>query len=698
MLSENGHEVTVFISDTTVKGTVVQQLSEARIVRFNPSFTSAYQFLGNITHVSYEFAFILKQFIEREGKPDIIESQDYQGIGYFLLQFKACLYDWCKNIPVVITVHSPSFLYMEYNELPIYEKPNYWIGEMERFCIQAADLVIAPSNYILDELEKRFVIDNKNVHVVVNPFQFDFTEAQQNQLNQVLLNNDLTFYGKLSGQKGTFKILEEFKKLWDGGLTNKFSMIGGQDIIYPPLNKTMGQIVSEKYKSYIKRELLVLRESISPQQRVQLLAQQVIFIVPSTVDNLPYVVLELMSQGKILIVSKQGGQAEIVLHEQNGFVFDYTIPDSFSNTLNTVLKLNKEERKVISAHAVDRIRRHYSYASVYAQKIKLLVAIVNKHSEIKKDFPFVRKYPVVSVDRTAVVKTNTLLSIVIPYYNMGSYVHETIDSVLKSTYPEKEIILINDGSTDENSLTQLNKYRGNKQIKIIDKVNTGLADTRNLGAKEANGYFLAYLDSDDKVAPDYYEKAINILKGYENVDFVGAWTQYFGNSKNVWPTFNPEPPLIFLHNTINSSSLVYKRESFLKGGLNDPGFKIGLEDYESVIHMKAMGYNGVAIPEILFYYRVRENSMIKKVDSDVRSDYYQKILDKHQKFVKPVDKEIQSLITNNGAPLSMDNSTLENLRFQNIYLIRIISRKLILFAKANPVLKRILLFIKRLFR
>ncbi|HSH67431.1 MAG TPA: glycosyltransferase, partial [Bacteroidia bacterium] len=102
MLSEKGHKVTVFVNDSTVSTRKISQSEEARIVRFNPIATQTDLFLGETTHLSYEFAAILKDFIQSEGKPDFIECQDYNGIGYFLLQFRACLYDWCKNIPVVL--------------------------------------------------------------------------------------------------------------------------------------------------------------------------------------------------------------------------------------------------------------------------------------------------------------------------------------------------------------------------------------------------------------------------------------------------------------------------------------------------------------------------------------------------------------------------------------------------------------------
>lgn len=692
MLTEKGHEVTVFINDKRVQSVEIERKTEARIIRFNPDISNTDTFLGTNTHLSYAFAQLVKQFIGQEGKPDVIESQDYNGIGYFILQFKYCLEDVFRDIPIVVTMHSPSFLYLEYNEVPIYKAPNFWIGEMERFSIQAADLLISPSQYLIDELEKRIEITNKNLHVLVNPYKYTHSETPA---GEAVFGNGIAFYGKLSPQKGTFKILEAFRQLWDKGFKENFTMIGGQDIVFHPQGKTMGTIVKKEYKKYIERGLLKLKNEIAPADRASFLSTYSIFLVPSIVDNLPYVVLELMSLGKIVIVSKQGGQSEIVSDNVDGFIFNYDEPTSFESTIKKVLSLTNEQRIEVSERSIKKVQTEFEYENVYAQKIKLLNEVRSK-SKTEKKFPFIRNKEL-SIPLSDQAYTNkALLSVVIPYYNLGAYVDATIQSILKSSYEHMEVLIVNDGSTDPMSLEKLNTYRTHERIKVIDKANTGLADTRNKAAEIATGSFLAFLDADDTVNPTYYEKAIDILCAYSNVHFVGAWTKYMDKSTAVWPTFNPEPPLLLVQNSINSSALIYKREAFLKGGKNDPDFKIGLEDYESIVHLKANGLNGVAIPTLLFNYRVRKNSMISGVNKEVRADYYSKIEEKHAAFFGEYKKDIQNLIKWNGAPLSGDNATLDDLPFQQVPVLGKVVRRLIRIAKANPGLKKGALLIKRI--
>ena len=106
---------------------------------------------------------------------------------------------------------------------------------------------------------------------------------------------------------------------------------------------------------------------------------------------------------------------------------------------------------------------------------------------------------------------NDLISIIIPVYNVEKYLDKCIDSVVNQTYTNLEIILVNDGSTD-NSPEICNVWADkDNRIKVINKENGGLSDARNTGLAAANGVFIAFVDSDDYLVPDMYEKLINTI-------------------------------------------------------------------------------------------------------------------------------------------------------------------------------------------
>jgi glycosyltransferase involved in cell wall biosynthesis len=696
MMADQGHEVSVFVNDAFANDIKIEKKeNDLRIIRFNPVRTQSSGFLGHVTNISYEFAHIVKYFVEKEGRPDIIESQEYLGIAYYLLQYKYLLYDWCKDIPVIITMHSPSFLYMEYNHVPEYKYPNYWICEMERFCLQAADLLISPSSYMLIELKKRFQLNNKNVVKLPNPFS-----SKEFVANNTTFQNhsgEIVFFGKLTIQKGAFHLLNYFKKLWDEGFSRPLYLLGGQDIVYHAEGKSMGDLIKKKYKNYINRGLLKLEGRIKPVNIADRLSKAEVVIIPSANDNLPYTVFEMMALGKILLIAKQGGQSEVIENYKEGFVFDHEHPESFSIQLKKILELTDEERKSISRQAVQKLSSVYNPETIYEKKYKEIEKLISSFTSADGIFPFIRTLVNSSGDNASMNDSKGLLSIVIPYYNMGAYIDETIKSILKSEYDHKEIIIVNDGSCEDDSIKKLSQYRQMENIRVIDVKNKGLAHARNLGAEAAGGEFLAFLDADDKVGATYYSKAIKVLRQYHNVQFSGCWTIYFDHSEKTWPAFSPEPPVILYHNTTNSSALVYKRRYFLEHGNNATDMPFpGLEDYESIISLLESGCNGVILPEILFHYRVRSDSMIRSISSTKKILLHQDITDKHKKFYATFAAELFGLLNANGPGIFKDNPSLDYHLTEKIPFAGSLSRKLIYLVKKNKLTRKMAYKIYRL--
>jgi glycosyltransferase involved in cell wall biosynthesis len=102
-----------------------------------------------------------------------------------------------------------------------------------------------------------------------------------------------------------------------------------------------------------------------------------------------------------------------------------------------------------------------------------------------------------------------LVSIIIPVYNSAQYLDETIRSALNQTWPNKEIIIIDDGSAD-NSFAVAQKYKG-AQVKVFSQVNLGASSARNKGLKEARGEYIQFLDADDLLSTDKITEQIKRL-------------------------------------------------------------------------------------------------------------------------------------------------------------------------------------------
>lgn len=138
------------------------------------------------------------------------------------------------------------------------------------------------------------------------------------------------------------------------------------------------------------------------------------------------------------------------------------------------------------------------------------------------------------------MENKPLISIIVPVYNAAQYLEQCMDSILKQTYSNLEMICINDGSCD-NSITILNQYKNiDSRIVIIDKQNEGVSAARNIGLKEAKGDYLLFVDADDWIEPDTCEKAITSMNKYEADVVMWSYISEYGVSNSAKNIFSED--------------------------------------------------------------------------------------------------------------------------------------------------------------
>lgn len=679
-------DVTVFVPNQYSDINKTTTSNGVRIVEFSRHKTNVEAYLGTETALAFEFANIIKEYIEAEGLPDILESQEYAGIAYYILQYKHLNYPLFNKLKVVLTLHAPSFLYYEYNRVPAMQLPYFWIGQMERWCIMAADKLNAPSSFIVQAI-KPFMPELPEVTIVPLPFE-PLKKAQLD--NNTNPRDNWFFFGKLTPQKGIVPLLKNFRKLWMTGWEKPLFLIGGGNHYYHPERMDMQEWVKKKYGNEIQTGKLILLGSLSPAQWKEKTQNGAVILIPSIGDNYPYTVIESLINGNIVLASKQGGQTEILVNNQNGFLFDHNEEDSLIKQVHVINNLPIEQIQNIRINAIRSVEERHNYQNVYAQKEKVIES-AEALNHIKLSFPFLTKSITPDYQAPETGKKD-LLSVVVPFYNMGPYVEESLRSIYGSDYKNIEVIVVNDGSDNSASIGVLKTLRNKYEFILVEQTNKGLSAARNTGVQHASGEFLAFLDPDDTVHPTYFGKAINILKNKQNVHFAGCWAQYFEKSTSSWPAFTPEPPYLLYHNMINSSALVYKKIAFTQNGWNDPVLEYGLEDWESVINLTKNGWRGVVIPEKLWLYRIRQKSMARSFTREKLLFSYRYITEKHSALYAAFAAELTGLLNANGPGYKIDNPTFgtdEHLPFNKNRIIK----KVINYIKKKPVLRRKALYI-----
>jgi glycosyltransferase involved in cell wall biosynthesis len=173
-----------------------------------------------------------------------------------------------------------------------------------------------------------------------------------------------------------------------------------------------------------------------------------------------------------------------------------------------------------------------------------------------------------------------LVSFIVPYYNAGNTIDETIESITNQSFKDFDIWIINDGSTDNPSIEKLNSLKLNSLIHIIDQPNSGPSIARNKAIKLSEAKYVVPLDADDKITPDAIQKSVAIIENNEQIGVVYGNLRFFGE-RNVVKTqeiFTPEKQ--FLWNQIAVTALIRKDVFETIGYYDEFLSKPGLEDWE----------------------------------------------------------------------------------------------------------------------
>ena len=200
-----------------------------------------------------------------------------------------------------------------------------------------------------------------------------------------------------------------------------------------------------------------------------------------------------------------------------------------------------------------------------------------------------------------------LISVLLPCFNDGEWLDEAVQSVLDQTWPRFEIVIVNDGSTDPATQNKLRSW-AMPRTRVIHSENRGLPGARNLAAGHAAGDVYCALDADDRLAPTWFEKGMAVLSARRDLAFVSHWLETFGDERWTWSPGRCDLPALLARNTVNGAALI-RRSAFEAVGGYDEQLRHGCEDWDFWLRLVEQGFQGTIVPEVLFHYRRRPDSM-----------------------------------------------------------------------------------------
>ncbi len=198
--------------------------------------------------------------------------------------------------------------------------------------------------------------------------------------------------------------------------------------------------------------------------------------------------------------------------------------------------------------------------------------------------------------------SDPVVSIVTPVLDAGRDLSDALGSVAAQTFTDWEHVVVDDGSTDAETIRILERARTRPGVTVIRTDNRGPAAARNLAIERARGRYVLPLDADDHLAPGFLAKTVAVLDGQPDVGVVHTWVALVGGHQGVWKTGPFQLPALLARCTVHVTCL-FRRGLWSDVGGFDSRYVESAEDWDFWIGVAGRGTRAACVPEVLAYYR-----------------------------------------------------------------------------------------------
>jgi O-antigen biosynthesis protein len=529
--------------------------------------------------------------------------QDWEPDGFVAIQAKRSGQAFAQTT-LTFTTHSSA----EWSRHGMQSNADRWTRNlahdfMERYCAEHADLLLSPTQYMLDWMESRQW--RLAAHRQVAPLLFDLPFEPK---PAAFAGRHLIFFGRLETRKGVLlflKALEEIVPHWkDSRSRLRITFLGRAHQVN---NQPAADYIQAAMKRLAQTYDWQIISDLGQPEALRFLADHAdaLVVIPSLVDNLPFTVIECLQLQLNLIASRVGGIPELI---------------------HTPERLFEPTVSALSAKLLECLREgvppgQSRYRPELAQEAWRKV-----HEENASPSPG----PVT----TTIQKPR--VSVCVAYFNHGEFLPHALESLEKQTYRNFEVIVVDDGSTDSASkevFRSLQRRYASTDWKFIEKENGYLGQTRNFAARQASGDFLVFVDADNVAAPEMLERMVRAINTSgaacltcHHLVFVTDAARHKGNWLYRVNPLGPCLELAVYENVLGDANFIVRRSVFEKVGGFSEDRDLGYEDWEFLLKLIVDGHVVDVIPEPLFYYRRRPSSMVRSIDRYLS----------HQRALRPV--------------------------------------------------------------
>ncbi len=522
LLGKIGHQVTVITGDRTESLGVVEP--GVRLVGIDSNASLLKKHMSRPAILSYQLAQTVESLARSEPKPDLVEVQDYNALGYFLMLNRLLGRSLLTDVPILLHLHSPDFRLREINREDSYRLPFYWIGRMEKFCLLAADAILSPSRFLTDDLKQHLDLP---LEPKVIPYPLD-TKGIKTEPRPGI-NATVLCPGRLEVRKGILNLVDVCHGLWSEGADFTFKCIGG-DTGYVSEKTTVGGYLKSRYEKWIDCGKLVLAGEIPHGAVLEEIKKAAVVIIPSLWENFPHTCMEAMSLGKVVVASENGGQAEMIAENgRHGFLFSWDKEQDLAQKLHVALKLTPQERSNMGKAAHEQIMAFCGPQKIAERRIEHLRKVI-ENFQPQTTMPTVY-FPANNLPETfSEMPTDLqpgLVTAALDKTAHGRRLQNAIDSILNSDYKPVKTQIIEDDNEE----------------------------SRNRELMKVGSEYLLFLEPGTTLEPSFLPKAVEILMRLKNVAFVYSWYFTGKERRKVIPAWNTDLPYFLIKDMVGPTVL-----------------------------------------------------------------------------------------------------------------------------------------------
>jgi glycosyltransferase involved in cell wall biosynthesis len=537
---------------------------------------------------------------------DLIEFAEWTGSGFRTIQART-MGTALPAARVIVKLHSSSQWCREGNRQWLIGSDDLIGDYFERYSFEHADFQLSPSRYMLDYAAGIGWNVRRDARVVPYCYPASAREIRKHDAAAP----ELVFFGRLEPRKGLKLFLQVAQSLPPQvpvAFLGKELQVEGIPA---------GQLIAQMLTG---RPFDLQMQFDREQALAYLNAGNRIAIIPSLIENYPFTVLECAANGIPFLAANVGGIPEIVSDRglQEALLFEPTVR-ALREKLETYLAASPTTRHHYLARMHEICNSERNHAAVCQSYTELL----RRPAMIRVDSFAASATASARAVLPATVAEQPLVSIVVPFYNMGAYLPETLASLAAQDYPRTDVIVVNDGSSDPFSLAVWSQMQAQyPQFRYMTQDNQGLGGARNTGLAAAKGEFFLPVDADNIARPDMVRRFVCALQLNPDVSVATCHFLAFEESADIAAgkfvyAYRPcGGPFVAaaLRNVYGDANAMSRTAALRSVGGYETDKDTTCEDWEMYVKLAGRGHCIDVVPEYLFYYRHRPASLLRTTD------------------------------------------------------------------------------------